>query len=374
MRNEIDNELGNWDEDGTIVKEKIYSATINHIVRKRFYKWRPFVVIATTLLLVVGAYFMLTIFSSEQIALKERNEQSNFLEDLNNKNSSETNSDDITNPIVINTSFEPRELDEISFKIAAYDTFYYDNTFHSAKEAKKEAAEKLYRWITAINFAEERNIVLSESELSYVQGLSNAKIRNLKSNPSKEKYLNNVLAAFQITEEEYLEYYLYIGDEAYGYESKLHELEVNMTQLYELYSDIPEEYYEKAGITLAEAKEIDAMWEQIWAQSESRKVTERQFNLPFDLTGSSLNIIQLDDGKYVFENPKYFGLYETKYGPFLENYLNKRNNMLINRTSLDDMIDYLLNLDTDYEPYRQSAREVAEVYKVLKQSIDWELN
>ena len=360
MRNEIDKELGNWDKDATIVKHKIYDETINRIGTNRFYKWRPFIAIATTLLLVIGTYFMWTIFSGEQMALKEGNE---------NEDVSEINNDGLTNPIVIDTSFEPRQLDEISFKIAAYENFYYDREFYSAKEAKKEAAEKLYRWITVINFAEERNIVLSESELSYVQQLSNAKIRNLKSNPSEEKYLNNVLAAFQITEEEYLEYYLYIGDEAYGYESKLHELEVNMTHLYEQYSDIPEEYYEKAGITKAEAKEIDDMWEQY----KLKEVTERQFDLAFDLTGSYLNIIQLDNGQYVFENPKYFGLYQTKYGSFLEKYVDTKNSMIVNRTSLDDRINYLQNLNTDYEPYRQLANELAEVYKLLKQSIEWEL-
>ena len=138
MRKEIDKELGNWDKDATIVKHKIYEATNNRIVKNRFYKWRPFVVIATTLLFVVSTYFMWTIFSTEQTALPEVNDQSN-----SSKDGSEVNNNGITNPIVIDTSFEPRQLDEISFKIAAYENFYYEREFYSAKEAKKEAADEV---------------------------------------------------------------------------------------------------------------------------------------------------------------------------------------------------------------------------------------
>jgi hypothetical protein len=366
MRNEIDKELGNWDKDATIVKHKIYDETINRISTNRFYKWRPFVAIATTLLLVIGTYFMWTLFSGEQMALKEGNE---------NEDVSEINNDGLTNPIVIATSFEPRQFDEISFKIAAYENFYYDREFYSVKEAKKEAAEKLYRWITVINFAEERNIFLNERELNYLKRLNNMKITTLKNHPSEEKYLNNVLATFQITEDQYIEYYVNIENEAFMYEGKLFDLKVDREPLYakQYDSEIPEEYYEKAGITVAEVKEIDEMWEQIWEQYESKEVTERQFNLPFDLTGSTLNIIQLDNGQYVFENPKYFGFHSTKYEAFID-VINKRSNyMVVNRTSLDDMIDFLLNLNTDYEPYRQLANELAEVYKLLKQSIEWEL-
>ena len=117
MRNEINQELGNWEKDGTLVKHKIYDKTINQIGRNRFYKWRPFVVIATTLLLVISTYFLCTVFSGEQIAVNE---------ETKNEDVSETNNDGLTNPIVIDTSFEPRQLDEISFKIAAYENFYYD--------------------------------------------------------------------------------------------------------------------------------------------------------------------------------------------------------------------------------------------------------
>ena len=366
MRNEIDKELGNWDKDATIVKHKIYNETINRIGINRLYKWRPLVVIATTLLIVVGAFFMWTVFSGEQIALKEGNEQS----ELANEGGSETN-DGVTNPIVIDTSIEQRQLDEISFKIAAYENFYYDRNFYSAKEAKKEAAEKLYRWITSINFAEERNIFLNESELNYLKRLNNAKISLLKNHPSEEKYLNNVLAVFQITEEEYIEYYVNIENEAHMYERKLFELNVDQEPLRERYSEIPEEYYKKAGITVAEAKEIDEMWEQY----NYKEVTERQFDFPFDLTGSYHNIIQLDNGQYVFENPRNFALGSTPKYEYFFGVLAKRNNsMLVNRTSLDDMIDYLLSLNTDYEPNGQSAYEVAEVYKLLKQSIEWELD
>ena len=366
MRNEIDQELGNWDKDATIVKHKILEATTNRILRKRFYKWRPFIVIATTLLLVLGTYFMWTIFSTEQTALPKVNDQSDSSKDV-----SETNNDGLTNPIVIATSFEPRQLDEISFKIAAYENFYYDRAFYSAKEAKKVAAEKLYRWITAINFAEERNIFLNESELNYLKRLNNAKISLLKNHPSEEKYLNNVLAAFQITEEEYIEYYVNIENEAFIYEGKLYDLNVDQEPLRERYSEIPEEYYKKAGITVAEAKEIDEMWEQY----NYKEVTERQFDFPFDLTGSYHNIIQLDNGQYVFENPRNFALGSTpKYAYFFGVLAKRNNSMLVNRTSLDDMIDYLLNFNTDYEPYRQLANELAEVYKLLKQSIEWELD
>ena len=152
----------------------------------------------------------------------------------------------------------------------------------------------------------------------------------------------------------------------------MYELELNQEALdQKLYVEgTPAVYYERAGITVEEAKEIQKSWEQ----EEYIEVTERQFNLPFDLTGSMMHIIQLENGQFVFENPSYFGLYNTKYGPFIETHVFPQNPMSVNRITLDDMIAYLENFDTDDAINKQLAKELVEVCKLLKQSIEWELN
>ena len=278
---------------------------------------------------------------------------------------------DNENPI-INTSFEPIVLEDISFKLAAYEEFYRQPNFSSAKEAKKRAADRLYRYISTIEFANERNIYLSESEQRALERDNLSMVNSLKYFPTDEKYLNNVLVEFKITEDQYIEYFVNLENEYFAYEMKIYDLNINREALeLKLYVEkTPAAFYERAGITAKEAKEIEKTWEQI----EIEEVTERQFNLPFDLTGSYMHIIQLENGQYIFENPGFFGLYSTKYGSFLERYVFARNPMTVNRTSLDDMIAYLENFDTDYEPNKQLARELVEVYKLLKQSIEWDLD
>ena len=216
------------------------------------------------------------------------------------------------------------------------------------------------------------NIYLNKSEQLELERSNQGALESLKYNPSDEKYFNSVLKAFQITEDQYIEYLVNLENEYVLYYSKLYELEINQEALdQKLYVEgTPAVYYERAGITVEEAKEIQKSWEQ----AEYIEVTERQFNLPFDLTGSDLHIIQLENGKYVFENPSFFALYSTKYGPFIETHVFSKNLLSVNRITLDDMIAYLENFDTDDAINKQLANELVEVYKLLKQSIEWELN
>ena len=312
------------------------------------------------------------------VALKEKNENVESEKKKKKKdaggglaNENDSNLDGADENPIIYTPIEPRVLEDISFKLAVYEGFYRYN-FLSAKEAKKQAADRLYRYISTIGFANERNIYLNESEQIELERSNRDVVEYLKYSPTEEKYLNNVLDAFQITEEQYVEYLLTLENEYLAYENKMYELEVNQEPLVEkLYVEgTPAAYYERVGISVEEAKEIQKSWEQ----TEYIEVTERQFNLPFDLTGSDLHIIQLENGQYVFENPSYFGLYNTKYWPFIETHVFGQSLLSVNRLTLDDMIAHLENFDTDDAINKQLANELVEVYKLLKQSIEWELN
>ena len=325
----------------------------------------------------VSALLMASIIMTT-VALKEKNEnvvsEQNDLQNdagggLANENDSNLDGAD-ENPIIY-TSIEPRVLEDISFKLAVYEGFYRYN-FLSAKEAKKQAAERLYRIISTIEFANERNIYLNESEQIELERSNRDVVEYLKYSPTEEKYLNHVLDAFQITEDQYVEYLVNLENEYLAYENKMYELEVNQEALIEkLYVEgTPAAYYERVGISVEEAKKIQKSWEQ----TEYIEVTERQFNLPFDLTGSYMHIIQLENGQYVFENPSFFALYSTKYWPFIEAHVFGRNLLSVNRLTLDDMIAHLENFDTDDAINKQLANELVEVYKLLKQSIEWELN
>ena len=65
-------------------------------------------------------------------------------------------------------------------------------------------------------------------------------------------------------------------------------------------------------------------------------------------------------------------MYSTKYWSFIETFAP--NHLSVNRITLDDMIAYLENFDTDDAINKQLAKELVEVFKLLKQSIEWELN
>ena len=151
----------------------------------------------------------------------------------------------------------------------------------------------------------------------------------------------------------------------------MYELEINQEALEQKLhvEGTPAVYYERAGISVEDAKEIQKSLEEM----NYTEVTERQFHFPFDLTGSSMHIIQLENGQFVFENPSMFGLYNTNYWPFIETHLFSENLMMVNRITLNDIITYLENFETDDETNRQLAYELAEVHKLLKQSIEWEL-
>ena len=275
------------------------------------------------------------------------------------------------NNSIIHTSLEPRIIPDISFEIATHQAFYYLYYIMSSKEARKFAAERLYQNISTIEFANERNIYLSEGELRELEQQNQMILEGLKSNPEEAKYFNKLLEELQITEEQYIDYYLYLENESYAYNYKMYELNVDQQALYQkLYEEeTPAIYYERAGITPEEVLEIKKNQDQM---NQMPVVTENQFNLPFDLTGSYLNIIQLENGQFVFENPSHFNLYNTKYSTFLENVMPA--GLSVNRASFDNTIAYLENFETYDETNKQLARELLEIYKILKQSIEWELN
>ena len=314
--------------------------------------------------LVMASIIITTVTLKEKVESKQNDLQNDAGGGLANENDSTIDGE---NPIII-TPIEPRIVEDISFKIAAYEYFYRYN-FLSAIEAKKRAADRLYHFITTIEFANERNIYLNESDQLELERSNQGVLESLKYNLSDEKYLNSVVEAF--TEDQYIEYFVNIENEFYLYYDKMYELEINLEALdQKLYEGTPTVYYERAGITVEEAKEIQKAEENM----EYTQVTERQFHFPFDLTGSPMHIIQLENGQYVFENPSFFGLYDTKYWPFIETQLFPSKLMTVNRITLNDTITHLENFETDDETNRQLAYELAEVYKLLKQSIDWELN
>lgn len=274
-------------------------------------------------------------------------------------------------PPVNNTPYEPREIHDLSLKIAAFELFYNDTQFYSAKQSKFEAARRLYYYISIINLAEERNIFLDKYDQLAVEGNNRSQINWMKNFENQEVYLQKMLETFQITEEQYIEYYLGIQNEASKYLIKLHELDVAQKELEEIYyNDLPPAYYEQLGLTKLDVFEMKNELESY----DFSEVTEKQFDLPFDLTGSYMHIVQLDNGQYVFENPLYFSLHTTKYNLFLEDVWEKYEYQRLNRITLDNQIAFFTNYETDSEQEKQLASEVAEVYKVLKQSIDWELH
>ncbi len=274
-------------------------------------------------------------------------------------------------PTVNHTPYEPRELHSLSLKIAAYELFYNETQFFNAQQSKFEAARQLYYYISIINLAEERNIFLDVYGQSAVAQNNRAHINWMRNFENQEEYLNRVLETFQITEEQYIEYYVAIQNEAHQYLMKLEELDVAQRELEEMfYIDLPRKYYEQLGLTKEEVLELKNEVESYDVQ----EVTEKQLDLPFDLTGSYMHLVQQDNGQYVFENPLYFSLHTTKYNLFLEDVWGKYEYQRLNRITLDNQIAFFTNYEAESDQEKQLANEVAEIYKLLKQSIDWELH
>ena len=158
----------------------------------------------------------------------------------------------------------------------------------SAKDAKIHAAVRINHYISTIEFANERNIYLNKSEQLELERSNQGALESLKYNSSEEKYLNSVLEEFQITEDQYIEYLVNLENEYVLYYSKLYELEINQEALNQKLDvdGTPAVYFERAGISVEDAKEIQKSWDEMYYT----EVTERQFHFPFDLTVSAIQV------------------------------------------------------------------------------------
>lgn len=311
------------------------------------------------IIVIFGLMGLFFLFGKDES--KDASEQTEFQESV---------PEDSPSQVIVPTEILELEIKDLYYELMVHDNFYNQPYFLSSKEARKYAAEEMHRMIETRKFANERNVFLDEKKLEELKSIAMGILDYRKTVFSEEKYLQRVLDEFQITEEQYIDYLL-LEEEYNFYYMKLYDLEVNIEPLYDLFWDskLLEPHYNKVGITLEEALEIneqDANYHYV-------EVEERQFDLPFDLTGSYMQIVQNANGEYVLENPKTFGLAETKYENFINSYTPNRFTFHITRTILDDYIDWLDNYNTSSEETAQLARELVEIYKLLKNSIEREL-
>ena len=158
MRNEIDQELGNWDKDATVVKHNIYEATIDSKVKRRLFKWKPIVAIVARFFLAIGAYIMWPTLTGEQ--------------------TNQANDSEVPAPII--DSSEIRKPEQSTIDITKYHLFYYDTGHRNEKEAELYAIFDVLEWYSFINYMEEFGVVWPEDRREYYRERSKAELIELK--------------------------------------------------------------------------------------------------------------------------------------------------------------------------------------------------
>lgn len=350
MRNEIDQELGNWDKDATIVKHKIYEATIDSNIKRRLFNWKPFITIVATFILAVGAYLMWPTLTGEK---------------TNQANDSEA-------PAPIIDSSEIRKPAPLIIGIAKYNLFYNDTLYRTEKEAERTAIFDVLEWYTLINHLEEYGVTWPEDRREFYRQRSEAELKELKKKETFQKFYTILQSELGVTDEDYIEYLL-VQYEYNMLDENMFRDRVGLQADGSYPSDYGnEEYMNEIGIT-------DKMLNELAEEIEREKLENQidsidPIGLPTGIDYEYDKVGLNENNEYIFIEPSYLDpKYLFAFSPNLKKISDITRGFYrqdVNRMNIQDYLQYLNEYEAKDEEEKKIVQDLIFVTEMIIRSIE----
>ena len=357
------NELDIMEEEKILATEQLKQIKV--------FNWVSFTSsIVVIMLLIGGAYFYMSKLpkneqsligtSSNNLAEKDSSEKTNSSTENINGSKSQSES-----PILMHLP------DPLIFDISTHELFY-NSSFYSSLQTKYYAALGILDFYYVKKNIYEHNLLLTEQQ---EQALMKRVRESFASNMQDSELaltFKKLFADFNITEEDYIQKYLYPIEEYFELMKIMTEKEISFDYDVNQYASdaIPSQLWTYIKLTKEEYEEqsnlIPIRMEQI------EVVVENPKGLPFNIVGSTI-AVSTKDGKLYIDNPEQFNLDSTVYAAFYNNYILNELGLSLTRNSFKSITEYLENVDFSNEQDNILKTELLELLRALERSIEWEL-
>lgn len=338
MKNKLDEELQFLESSTSDVKKAIYQKT--HKQKRTWNRTSPILQIAALVILIVSAFLLAsTLMEQEKKA----------------------------NPVPLDYPV----IDQRTLDILTYENFYNGPSFYSSYNASYRALSDTLSMYALFNYLDDVQYQWTEES----EGLARQSIERAweydKKDEELQQYYTTMFETLEITEDEYIEHYLYLrkkGDMMYNgmFQSGVGLDETGGYPSMEAYAT----YIEEAGYS---QDELNAMAEKVLEKPEPM---QPQPDLAFlqHVEEGSLQITQNDSGDYIFVDPETFfiDLAFSPYQDLLYVLEQEKIHKDLSRLSLDKYKAALQEFPSD-DPNYQVAQELLEMFVILERSIEKDL-
>lgn len=338
MKNKFDEELQFLENSTADVKQKIYKNTVRQ--RRKWKGSHPVFQLAALVVLAISAFLL-----ASNLMEQERAE----------------------NPMPLGYPV----IDQLTLDIMTYENFYNSSTFQSSFNASYQAlSDSLSMYALFYYLQEEGYEWTAESEALARQSIERAWKYDYQ-DAELQAYYTTMFEELDITEEEYIEHYLYLIKKQGMMHDGMFRTGVGLDNDGAYPSGQAfDTYIETAGYSV---DELNTMAEKTMERPEPME-PQPELSFSRNLQQHALKITLNEEGEYIFVDPENF-FFDIEFSPysdllyFIENeQLNKR----LTRSTLEDYKQALAAFSSDDIEY-QVAQELLEIFVILERSIEKEL-
>lgn len=338
MKSKLDEELQFLESSTSTVKKTIYQKTFKQ--KRGWSRTTPVLQIAALVILIVSAFLLAsTLMEQEKKA----------------------------NPVPLDYPV----IDKRTLDIVTYETFYTGPSFLSSYNASYRALSDTLSMYALFNYLDDVEYEWTEESEELTRQSVKRAWEYDKQDEELQQYYSKMFKTLGITEDEYIEHYLYLrkkGDMMYNgmFQSGVGVDETGAYPSGEAY----DAYIEEAGYSL---DDLNAMAEKVLEKPEPM---QPQPDLAFlqHVEEGALQITQNDSGDYIFVDPETFFI-DLAFSPYQDLlYVLKTDKVDkdLSRLSLDDYKAALQEFPSD-DPNYQVAQELLEMFVILERSIEKDL-
>ncbi|MGM9948668.1 MAG: hypothetical protein ACI33P_01015 [Lysinibacillus sp.] len=337
MNNKLNDSLGNWGKETAQVKSRIYQETIykqQKKPKKPFIK--PLLTVAALFLFTVG-----TIILTTSVVKTEETQQS-------------------AEPI------EFRMFDERTVEIKKYELFYRDWRFLPVEGLEYHALSETIAQHALFYHMARHDTQWDEKQRNTVRERVKLALHNEMKEDKLKAYYEKMFADLQITEEEYIDYFLLLNKEAEMLQDVLFDKGIGLDE--EAFGESVKAYQQFAGFT---EEEMVKLARQI--PSKTMQPMDPQPELPFDTVQLSLQVTTNKQGEYIFTKsinfPTFLGY---TYKAFLSDINRDIVKEALTRHSLERYQEALRTYTSSDAQKMKWAKELGAVLDIMERTIEME--
>ena len=364
MRKKIDEALGNWETESARVKQSIFEAkkSIQPMKSKRkSSSWLPYTIIAALLVFVIGGIILW-----QQSGAK----------------SGPVSSSETPTPVVGETHSDAIPH-EITLQILKLNYFYQYSSFWSEKRAEYQVLLDVMSMYPKFYHLEKYNYTFPKDREAHYRNRAAAEFKLEMEDEEFKKYFTFINENYGITEEDYIEHYLFVLEKFNFMQNLMHSKNIGLVDGGFPASEVEKEYEAIIGISLdklaTELEEEEA--------ANKIKVTEipeaplqdlDTLNYGYNKNGEVVISLEGYDPKIPIREYDPLGWILQVFTDFLYDqvyaydYTNFQEIPPLNRVNLHDFVTTLEKYNGTVEQ-EKNAKEAIKFLKILENSIDMEM-